>query len=78
MTYLKHYLDINIIDFKTSNIWYTDTTCPIDFKLTGFNMWAIRSIYTNFQAIIKFYKTLKFLILGAIDTFYGPVSIQIN
>ena len=45
----------NIIDFKTSNIWNIETTCQIDFKLTGFNVWTNRSLHTNFQVILMFY-----------------------
>ena len=38
-----------------------ETTCPIDFKLTGSNMQANRSLYIDFQVILKFYINLKIL-----------------
>ena len=44
--------------FKTLNVWYTEITCPIDFKLTGSIVWVNRSLYINFQAILKFYKNI--------------------
>ena len=36
-----------------------ETICLIDFKLTGFIVWVNRSLYTNFQVILKFYKKFK-------------------
>ena len=38
-----------------------ETTCPIDFKLTGLIVWAYESLYIIFQVILKFYKSIKFL-----------------
>ena len=38
-----------------------ETTRPIDFKLLGLNVWANRSLYTDFQAILKFYINLRIL-----------------
>ena len=49
---------LNFIDFKTSNVWYSKTTCLIDFKLTGSIVWVNRSLYTNFQAILNFHQNL--------------------
>ena len=47
---------INIIDLRTLNVWYTKTTCQIDFKFTGSVVQVNRSLYTDFQAILKFYQ----------------------
>ena len=46
-------------DFKTLNIWYAETTCLIDFKLTGSIVQGNRSLYTDFQVILKFYINLR-------------------
>ena len=70
---------LRLIDFITLNIWYAETTCPIDLKLTVYIRWAYRSLYTDFQMILKFYKNIEILnFKGHRYTFYGPVSIQIN
>ena len=47
---------INITDFKTLNIWYTETICPIDFKLRESIVQVNGILYTNFQAILNFHK----------------------
>ena len=45
--------------FKTLNVWYVETTCSIDLKLTGSIVQVNRSLYTDFQAILKFYKNIQ-------------------
>ena len=55
-----------------------ETICLTDFKLTGVNKLAISSLYTNSQVILKFYKNIGIFDFKGLDTFYGPVSIQIN
>ena len=56
--------------FKTLNIWYAETICLIDFKLTESNVQANRSLYTNFQAILKFYIKFKFSIVRILKLAY--------
>ena len=50
--------DINMSGFKTLNVRYAETTCPIDFKLTGSIVQFNRNLYTDFQVILKFYKNI--------------------
>ena len=51
--------DNYITDFKILNVQYVETTCLINFKLTGSNVQANRSMYTDFQAILKFYINIQ-------------------
>ena len=53
-------------------------TCLIDLKLAGSVEQVSKSLYIDFQAILKFYKNMGNLSLKAIGASYGPVSMQIN
>ena len=50
---------IDFIDFKTLNVHYSKNTCPIEFKLTGSIVGANKSLYIDFQVILKFYKNIR-------------------
>ena len=50
--------DINIVDFKTLNVKYAETTCLVALKLIGSVVQANRNLYANFQVILKFYKNI--------------------
>ena len=50
------FINIDFIDFKTLNAQYLKTTCLIEFKLTGSIVWANSNQYTDFKAILNFYK----------------------
>ena len=45
-------------DVKISTCWYSKTTGLIFMKFTGFNEWALRSLYTNFQSILNFFTNI--------------------
>ena len=45
-------LDKYITHFKTLNVWYAETPCLIDFKLTGCVMQVNRSLCIDFQVIL--------------------------
>ena len=51
-----HLFVIKNSDFKTLNVQYAETTCPIDCKLTALIVWANKSLHIVFQVILKFYK----------------------
>ena len=50
------FFSLDLIDFKTLNVCYSKTMCPIEFKLTGSIAQANKSLYINFQVILKFYR----------------------
>ena len=39
--------------------WYFKTTGLILVKITGYNVWTDRALYTNFQSNLKFYKNIE-------------------
>ena len=44
------------MDFKTLNVWYSRTTCPIEVKLKGPIVWANSNLYIDFQVNLNFHK----------------------
>ena len=52
------FLLLNFIGFKTLKVQYLKTTCPIELKLAGLIVLVNKSLYIEFQVILKFYKNI--------------------
>ena len=55
---INYNLSINIDRFEALNCHCSKTTGPIFIKFTELNEWAYKSLYSNFQVILNFYKNL--------------------